>query len=98
MVQAPSVLEALTKIAGKYVHCHALRRSFDDVGMECRIDGDIRRMLLNHVGGADVHSASYSNNPAFLAAAVEQIAQWVVNQGAIAGSANVVQFPGRKAG
>jgi integrase len=95
MVQAPSVMASLTKIAGKYVHMHALRRTFDDMGMECRIDGDIRRVLINHVG-TDVHSASYSNNPAFLAQAVEQIAQWVVNQSAIAAAqasgANVVRL------
>jgi len=60
-----------------------------------RIDGDIRRVLINHVG-KDVHSSSYSNNPAFLAQAVEQIAQWVVNQSAIAAAqasgANVVRL------
>jgi integrase len=98
MVQAPSVIKALTEIAGKYVHLHALRRTFDDVGMECRIDGDIRRVLLNHVA-RDVHSANYSNNPAFLAQAVEQIAQWIVNQGAIAAAqasgANVFRFPAK---
>ena len=39
MVQAPSVLETLTKIAGltnpddDAVHMHALRQTFDDVGM-----------------------------------------------------------------
>ncbi|HEX5461431.1 MAG TPA: integrase family protein [Steroidobacteraceae bacterium] len=97
MVQAPSVLEALSKIAGKYVHMHALRRTFDDMGIDCGIDGDIRRALINHVG-KDVHQRNYANNPAFLAPAVEKIAQWVVNQGAIAAAGNVVQFPGRKTG
>jgi hypothetical protein len=50
----------------------------------------------------DVHSANYSNNPAFLAQAVEQIARWVVNQGVIAAAqasgANVVRFPAKTAG
>jgi integrase len=101
MVQAPSVMASLTKIAGKYCHIHCLRRTFDDVAMECRIDGDIRRILLNHVG-KDVHAVNYSNNRSFLAQAAEQVAQWVVNQGAIAAAqasgANVVRFPGKAAG
>lgn len=94
MVQAPKMLEALTKIAGKYIHMHCLRRTFDDMGIECGIDGDIRRALINHVG-KDVHGKSYSNNPAFLAPAAEKIAQWIVNQGAIAAGANVVRLPGK---
>lgn len=97
MVQAPSVMASLTKIAGKYVHMHALRRTFDDIGMECRVDGDIRRALINHVG-KDVHGTNYSNNPAFLVQAVEQIAQWVVNQSAIAAGTNVIRFPAKAAG
>jgi integrase len=103
IVQAQAVMEALTKIAdcdrdGERLHIHALRRTFDDVGMECRIDGDVRRILLNHVGH-DVHSTAYSNNRAFLAAAVEQVAQWVVNQAVVAervaSGTNVVPFPQR---
>lgn len=99
IVQAQAVMEALTKIAGAHCHIHALRRTADDIAMDCRIDGDVRRILLNHVG-ADVHSTAYSNNRAFLAAAVEQVAQWVVTQGVraeqIASGANVVAlFPAR---
>jgi integrase len=96
VVDARLALEELTKIAGTTVHMHALRRTFDDLAMECRIDSDVRRVLLNHIGG-DVHSRHYANGTAALGTAVQQIADWIVGQAAqaaaVASGANVVALP-----
>jgi integrase len=80
---APKVFKALSDIAGTHVHPHAIRRTFEDIAQECRIGGDLRRLLLNHATG-DVHATHYSNNVEAMPAALEKIAQWVVEQAAIA--------------
>lgn len=92
ITNAQATIEALSKIAGAHVHLHCLRRTFEDCAQECRIDGDVRRLLLNHVGSGDVHARHYANNTRNLAAACESIAQWIVEQAKIASSGNVVQL------
>lgn len=94
---AQAVMEAVSKVAGMTITIHDLRRTFDDVAMECRIDSDQRRQLLNHLA-ADVHARHYSNNPKSLAPAVEAVASWITGQGAIAEAMlsgnNVLPFKG----
>lgn len=92
---ATSTCEAMTKIAGQHIHPHALRRTHDDVALGVGISDDTRRMMLNHVGGADVHARHYSNNRAVLAAAVQQVADWIVEQSKIVAGGNVIPFPSK---
>lgn len=97
ITDARAVMEAVSKVAGMTITIHDLRRTFDDVAMECRIDSDQRRQLLNHLA-ADVHARHYSNNPKSLAPAVEAVASWITGQGAIAeamlSGSNVLAFTG----
>lgn len=97
ITDARAVMEAVSKVAGMTITIHDLRRTFDDVAMECRIDSDQRRQLLNHLA-ADVHARHYSNNPKSLAPAVEAVANWITGQGAIAEAMlsgdNVLAFRG----
>jgi integrase len=96
ITNAQATVEALSKIAGTHVHLHALRRTFEDIAQACKIDSDVRRMLLNHISG-DVHAVHYANGESALAAACESIAKWIVEQSKIAASENVVSLPLRKA-
>lgn len=109
ITNAQATFEALTVVAGgtwdekeQRVHAHSLRRTCEDVAQECRIDGDVRRMLLNHISG-DVHARHYANNTRNLAAACESIAQWIISQARIAaaqasGTNVITLFPDKAAG
>ncbi len=95
ITNAQSTIEELTKVAGAHVHVHALRRTFEDIGVHLGIDSDVRRLLLNHITG-DVHARHYSNNRAGLKHAVEKIATYVVNEAEVAeameNGTNIVQL------
>lgn len=96
---AQAALGGLSKLAGTHVHLHALRRTFDDISMECRIDSDVRRMLLNHKGG-DIHARHYSNSTRALIPAVEAVAKWIAGEAekasAVATGENVVPLQKRQ--
>lgn len=67
---------ALKRIAGKNVAEYDIRRTFEDVATECRIDPDVRRMMLNHVN-FDVHLQHYGYNPEATIEPMNQIAAWL---------------------
>lgn len=97
---APAVFDAITKIAGERISAHDLRRGFEDLAAEVKVDSDQRRLLLNHISG-DVHSIHYANNRKALQAAVEAVAAYVTKASKIAANANVTRLPApaqRKAG
>jgi hypothetical protein len=87
---------AISETAGTPINRHDLRRTFEDIATECKIDSDVRRLLINHVSGADVHSRHYANNRRNLASAADTIANWIVAQARIAeaqaSGANVLAF------
>lgn len=97
ITEARATMEAVSEAAGCTITIHDLRRTFDDVAMECKVDSDQRRQLLNHLA-ADVHARHYANNRKSLAAAVEAIGAWITAQGDIAAAmlsgANVVALRG----
>lgn len=80
---ADKTFKALSKIAGTHIHPHAVRRTFEDIAQECGIDGDTRRLLLNHAGG-DVHATHYANNLRALPEALEKIANWILKEASLA--------------
>jgi integrase len=85
ITNAQSTIEGLTEVAGAHVHVHALRRTFESIGMHLGIDSDIRRMLLNHVGSStDVHARHYANDRSTLKGAVQKIAAHIVNESKVA--------------
>lgn len=90
---ARATMEAVSEVAGCHCSMHTLRRTYEDVLRYAKVDPDLRRVLLNHLA-ADVHQASYANDDSdsALRPAVEAAAQWIVEQAAIAESANVIQF------
>jgi integrase len=90
---ARATMEAISEVAGCHCSPHTLRRTYEDILRYAKVDPDLRRVLLNHLA-EDVHQASYANDDSdsTLRPAVEAAAQWIVEQAAIAESANVVQF------
>lgn len=83
-------LDAVSEAAGCKVTLHDFRRTFEDICIACKIDSDVKRVLINHKTG-DVHSRHYSNaDGAALQAPVDAIAAWVTTQAEIAAGRNVV--------
>jgi integrase len=95
ITNAQATIEALSNIAGAHVHLHALRRTFEDCAQACRIDSDVRRMLLNHING-DVHARHYANGSQSLVGAVETIAKYIIDAALAAESSNVLPFPTKR--
>lgn len=83
ITDARATMDAVAEAAATPITFHDLRRTFEDVAAECRIDSDQRRQLLNHLA-ADVHARHYANNRASLAGPVESIATWITGQGDVA--------------
>ena len=73
---------AVGKTAGIELSPHDLRRTFDDIAAHLKIDGDVRRQLLNHLSN-DVHGRHYANNPdpKALVGALTAIHDWIDGQG-----------------
>lgn len=104
ITDARATMEAVADVAGCFVVVdgkkkyqlspHDLRRGLDDLALACKVDGDTRRILLNHIDG-DVHFKHYAGRHN-LAEAAEAIGQHVTNAALVAESSNVVAFPGRK--
>jgi hypothetical protein len=92
---ARSTMDAISKVAGRHLSYHDLRRTFEDILRYAKVDPDQRRILTNHVAG-DVHQASYSNDDSAdsLRPAMEAAAKWVLDMAKVAAAqasgANVV--------
>ena len=94
---ARATLDAVSVVAGCHISMHDLRRTYEDVLRYAKVDPDVRRILLNHAAGDDVHQASYANDDSddALRPSVEAAAQWIIEQAKIADSDNVIQFPAK---
>lgn len=82
---AQATMEAVSKAAGVKVTIHDLRRTLEDLGKQCKVDFDDRKILLNHLASG-VHEKHYANNPSpdALRPAVNAIAEFVLEQARIA--------------
>jgi integrase len=88
---APATFKAISKIAGP-ISAHDLRRTYEDICLDVKVDSDQRRLLLNHISG-DVHAIHYSNNRNALQAGVEGVATHVTTAAKVAAAGNVVSLP-----
>jgi integrase len=84
---ARATLEEVSKIVGRHVSMHSLRRTAEDIAKAVKVDPDERRILLNHKP-KDVHGESYSNDadPEVLRPSVDAMAAFVVNAARVAAS------------
>ncbi|HOD28549.1 MAG TPA: tyrosine-type recombinase/integrase [Syntrophales bacterium] len=90
-----SVLVAVSESAGVKVSPHDLRRTFRAVAGECGIEFWKTKLLMGHKLSGDVTITHYTETSdlRYLAKESNRIADWIVSQGAIAASKNVLQFP-----
>ncbi|MCP5471087.1 MAG: tyrosine-type recombinase/integrase [Sinobacteraceae bacterium] len=94
-----ALFTTISKLAGRRISTHDLRRTYEDICKAVKVDPDERRLLFNHAA-SDVHGAAYSNNPdpEMLRPAVEAIAKYVTDAALVAESKNVLPFPSKKTG
>lgn len=88
--QALSVFRQISKIAGVHLSPHSMRRTLSDVAEEAGFEHKIKH-LLGHAADS-VTTRHYQNNrdPRKLVPAVNAIADYYVEQAAVASGANVV--------
>jgi integrase len=93
---ARNTMVEVTKLAGLHLTHHDLRRTFIAIGHALKIEMWRLKLLTNHVSKGDVTLDSYTETSdlRYLSGEAEQIAAWIVNQGVIAASDNVVQLRG----
>jgi integrase len=93
---ARPTMESVSEIAGLHLSAHDLRRTFIAIGIKNKIELWKLKLLTNHVAKGDVTIDHYTETSdlRYLSGEVEQIAAWIVEQGAIAAAGNVVQLRG----
>lgn len=94
IMDARSAMEMVSQVAGKHLSLHDLRRTFTNIAMrECRIEKFRTDMLTGHKPAQeDVTARNYLDltNLGWLHAEVQQIGDWIEQQGGVAAGANVV--------
>lgn len=99
IMDARAPMEAVSEIAGKHLSLHDLRRSFTNYAMrECRIGKFETDMLTGHKPSQeDVTARNYLDlaDLDWLTPHVQQIGDWIEQQGVIAAADNVVALPQR---
>ncbi|WP_106639671.1 tyrosine-type recombinase/integrase [Allosphingosinicella vermicomposti] len=98
IMDARSAMETVSKVAGKHLSLHDLRRTFTNIAMrECRIEKFRTDMLTGHKPAQeDVTARNYLDltNLGWLHREVQQIGDWIEQQGRVAAAqafgANVV--------
>jgi len=88
------LMRKMGEACGVAVSPHDLRRTYNAIGEACGIEYWKRKLLLGHSVGGDVTLSSYSetNDLTRLAPEAQQIADWIEQQGRIAGAENVVDL------
>lgn len=94
--RANTVMEKVSEVAGDRLTHHDLRRTFNSIARNCGIDFLIIKLLMGHVVPPDAMGKNYTdeNDVNLISKQAENIAAWIVEQGAIAAGSNVVQLRG----
>jgi integrase len=92
---ARSVMDKISAAGGVRVTPHDLRRTFRAIAGECKIELYRTKLLMNHKisGDITIHHYTETSDLRYLAPESNAIADWIVRQGAIAASDNVIQLP-----
>jgi integrase len=95
--EARGVMEKISGAAGVGVSPHDLRRTFRAIAGECGIEFWKTKLLMGHKISGDVTITHYTETAdlRYLAPEINAIAKWIIRQGAIAASENVLQLPTR---
>lgn len=95
--EARGVLEKVSAAVGVRVSPHDLRRTFRAVSGECGVEFWKAKLLMGHKISGDVTISHYTETSdlRYLAPESNLIANWIVRQGVIAASNNVIQIPSK---
>lgn len=96
---ARRTMEEISKLAGLRITAHDLRRGFIAIGISLKIEMWKLKLLTNHISKGDVTIDHYTETSdlRYLSGEVEQIARWMIKQGRIAASSNVIPLKGAAA-
>jgi integrase len=96
VTDARGTMKTVSKVAGKHLSLHDLRRTFTNIAMrECLIEKFRTDLLTNHVPDqADVTSRNYLDltNLSWLQGEVQKVGDFIERQALIASSENVTQL------
>lgn len=89
---ARNTMAEVSKLAGLHLTHHDLRRTFIAIGIKLKIEMWKLKLLTNHISKGDVTIDHYTETSdlRYLSGEVEQIAAWIVEQGAISAAGNVL--------
>lgn len=92
-------MAAVSKLAGLHLSPHDLRRTFIAIGVKLKIEMWKLKLLTNHISKGDVTIDHYTetSNLRYLSGEAEQIAAWIVEQGAISAAGNVLPMRAKTA-
>lgn len=99
IVDARGVLNKISSAVGVRITAHDLRRTFRAVAGECKLELWRTKLLMNHKISGDVTIKHYTETEdlLYLDPEINMIADWIVRQGVIARSNNVLPFPDKAA-
>jgi len=100
IVEARSVLKAVSGTAGVHIAAHDLRRTFRAIAGECGIDFWKTKLLMGHKISGDVTITHYTetNDLRYLSREINLIGQWITKQGVIAPIDNIVPISAARGG
>ena len=89
------VMERVSQAADSHLTAHDMIRTFRAIAGECQIELWKAKLLMNHRLSQDVTIEHYTETEdlRYLAPEINLIAEWIAQQGMIAGSEKVVPFP-----
>lgn len=84
----------LSENIGIPVTPHDLRRTFRAIAGECNIELWRTKLLMNHKlsGDVTIHSYTETSDLRYLSTEINKIADWIIRQGVIAASENVIMI------
>ncbi|OPL16336.1 MAG: hypothetical protein AVO38_08280 [delta proteobacterium ML8_D] len=98
--EARRTFEKVSEAIDVRVTAHDFRRTFRAIAHECKIDFYSTKLLMGHKISKDVMVKHYTETEdlRYLRPEIDKIGDWIVRQGFIAQSDNVVPFPSKAAG
>lgn len=89
---ARNTMAEMSKLAGLHLTHHDLRRTYIAVGIKLKIEMWKLKLLTNHISKGDVTLDHYTETSdlRYLSGEIEQMAAWIVEQGAISAAGNIL--------
>jgi len=95
--EARRTFDTVSDAIGAKVTAHDFRRTFRAIAGECQLELWKTKLLMNHRLNQDVTIRHYTETEdlRYLEKEINKIADWIIRQGVIAESSNLIQMPSR---